>query len=87
MTSTVINSPAVRAAAERLSVAATTGAPVAAVRDLIGPDDVAAAYAVQRIGTSSRLAAGARIVGRKIGLTSPAVQRQLGVNQPDFGGD
>jgi 2-keto-4-pentenoate hydratase len=43
------------------------------------------AYAVQDYLTRMRLARGGCLVGRKIGLTSPAVQRQLGVDQPDYG--
>jgi 2-keto-4-pentenoate hydratase len=75
----------VTAAAERLQAAARTGVPCAPVRDLIGSDDVDLAYAVQQRQTEARLAGGARIVGRKIGLTSPVVQKQLGVDRPDFG--
>ena len=72
-------------AAARLAEAALTRTPCPPVRDLIGRDDVATAYEVQESGTRARVAAGARVVGRKIGLTSPAVQEQLGVDQPDFG--
>ena len=72
-------------AAERLHEAVRTGRPCAPVRDLFAPGDVDGAYAVQRLNVARAQAAGARRVGRKIGLTSVAVQRQLGVDQPDFG--
>jgi 2-keto-4-pentenoate hydratase len=43
------------------------------------------AYAVQMRWTELRLGRGERILGRKIGLTSRAVQQQLGVDEPDYG--
>jgi 2-keto-4-pentenoate hydratase len=76
---------AVAQAAERLIAAARTGVPAAPVRDVLGRTDVALAYEVQNVLTAARKAAGARVTGRKVGLTSPVVQRQLGVDQPDFG--
>jgi 2-oxopent-4-enoate/cis-2-oxohex-4-enoate hydratase len=43
------------------------------------------AYAIQQRLTQRRLAAGQRIIGKKIGVTSQAVMNMLGVDQPDFG--
>lgn len=72
-------------AAERLANAAADKAPCGPVRDLIGREDIDAAYRVQSRNIDALLASGRTVVGRKIGLTSPAVQKQLGVDQPDFG--
>ncbi|ROR45665.1 2-keto-4-pentenoate hydratase [Kitasatospora cineracea] len=76
---------AVTAAADRLLAAQAAGVPCPPVRDLIGRTDVHAAYAVQQRVVRAHTAAGGRVAGRKIGLTSPAVQAQLGVDRPDFG--
>lgn len=72
-------------AALALREAYRSGKPCAPVRDLLEANDIAAAYAVQELNTQQWLAQGRRLVGRKIGLTSVAVQKQLGVDQPDSG--
>ncbi len=53
--------------------------------ELAGLADAEAAYRVQRLNVERRLAEGGIITGRKIGLTSPAVQAQLNVDEPDYG--
>src|SRR6266571_2147455 len=45
----------------------------------------AQAYAIQSAWLDLKLARGTRITGRKIGLTSRAMQELLGVDQPDYG--
>lgn len=82
--------PTIASIAEQLWQAERSGQPIAPVRDgLIAAsgdgDLLSAAYAVQQINIRRRIDAGARLVGRKVGLTSVAVQRQLGVDEPDFG--
>ena len=73
-------------AARRLREAAAAGRQCRPVRDVLGSDsDVAAAYAVQQVNTELAVAAGRRVCGHKIGLTSAVVQEQLGVTQPVSG--
>jgi 2-keto-4-pentenoate hydratase len=60
----------------------TPCAPLTQTDDAFTVED---AYAVQLANIDRRLAAGARLVGRKVGLTSHAIQDWLGVDQPDFG--
>ena len=85
---TIVNAPLDGDAAkalEMLVAARASGQPCPPVRGLLPADDIDAAYAVQSSWVADQIAAGARVVGRKIGLTNPAVQAQFGVDRPDFG--
>jgi 2-oxopent-4-enoate hydratase len=74
-----------REAAEYLARAAAEAQPIPPLTDRWADLSLEDAYAIQKLVIDSRLAAGERRVGWKIGLTSKAMQRQLGVDQPDFG--
>ncbi|MEZ0165151.1 2-keto-4-pentenoate hydratase [Kineococcus sp. LSe6-4] len=47
--------------------------------------DVEDAYRVSMLVTELKVAAGRRVVGHKIGLTSPAMRELVGADEPDFG--
>ncbi|MEL6986696.1 MAG: fumarylacetoacetate hydrolase family protein [Bacteroidota bacterium] len=55
------------------------------IREIIGADNIEAAYAIQNLNTNLKLESGAQIIGKKIGLTSKVVQEQFGIDEPDFG--
>uniref|UniRef100_UPI003F49ADA7 2-keto-4-pentenoate hydratase n=1 Tax=Nonomuraea bangladeshensis TaxID=404385 RepID=UPI003F49ADA7 len=76
---------ALHIAADRLIQAQTSLTPCRPVRELIGQTDQDAAYTVQAQVIQVRVDNGHRVIGRKIGLTSRAVQAQLGVSSPDYG--
>jgi 2-keto-4-pentenoate hydratase len=72
-------------AADRLWEAEQTGVTIEPLLGDIKEGDVEAAYEVQVVNTARAVALGRRLIGRKIGLTSLAVQEQFGVYEPDFG--
>lgn len=73
-------------AADLLWEAEANGVPIRPVRELLGTGtDIDTGYAVQQINTDRWIQSGRRVSGRKIGVTSEAVQKQIGVDQPDFG--
>jgi len=71
--------------ATQLDTAWRTHAPIQPISETDGITDVKTAYGIQTHWTNMRLERGEKIVGRKIGLTSKAIQQQLGVSEPDYG--
>ncbi|OYO14989.1 2-oxopent-4-enoate hydratase [Enemella evansiae] len=62
-----------------------TKQPIPPLREQLPGMTVEDAYAIQQIQEKQLADAGGRLIGRKIGLTSLAMQQALGVDSPDFG--
>jgi 2-keto-4-pentenoate hydratase len=73
------------ALAARLDRAWEDRVPVRPLSETDGLDTAERAYQVQRHWTELRESRGERVIGAKIGLTSRAMQEQMGVSTPDFG--
>ncbi|WP_285320769.1 fumarylacetoacetate hydrolase family protein [Pseudarthrobacter sp. lyk4-40-TYG-27] len=59
--------------------------PIAPLRNRLEGMTLADAYHVQTVQLDHHTAGGRVLAGRKVGLTSLAMQKQLGVDSPDFG--
>ncbi|WP_322996546.1 2-oxopent-4-enoate hydratase [Castellaniella sp.] len=59
--------------------------PIAPLTETYPDLSIEQAYRIQEHMLSHRIDAGARVIGKKIGVTSKAVMNMLGVFQPDFG--
>jgi 2-keto-4-pentenoate hydratase len=68
-----------------LGAAERTGVPIAPLSESYPALSVADAYGIQQRIVAAREQEGRSVRGRKVGLTSLAMQRQLGVDEPDFG--
>jgi 2-keto-4-pentenoate hydratase len=71
--------------ADALWAAEQDRSPIAPLSASNGSLTVENAYAIQAINVARRTESGARVLGRKVGLTSRAMQEMLGVDEPDYG--
>lgn len=71
--------------ARQLLDAYDTGKPIPPLTSAHEDMTLEDAYAIQLLQIEERLAAGRVVKGHKVGLTSAAMQRLLGVDQPDYG--
>jgi 2-keto-4-pentenoate hydratase len=72
-------------AAELLWAAERDLAPVDPLTEAFPGIDVVDAYEIQLINIRRKIAAGARVRGHKVGLSSPVMQQMMGVDEPDYG--
>ena len=73
------------AAAEHLLKAYASGKPVTPVVEAFPQATITDAYRIQQVQVARWAADGDVVRGHKVGLASAAMQRQAGVDQPDYG--
>jgi 2-oxo-hept-3-ene-1,7-dioate hydratase len=81
----VLDPQTIETIADELVEAGRTRTPVPLLHTRYEGMDIEDSYAVQKLWASRLEAQGKRVVGRKIGLTSKAMQAATGITEPDYG--
>lgn len=71
--------------AAELAEAERSRVPIAPLTETNVGIDVVDAYEIQLINIRQRVAAGAKVIGHKVGLSSKAMQQMMNVDEPDYG--
>ena len=74
-----------RTVADALRDAERDRSPIPPLRETWPEIDVVDSYEIQLLNIRRRLAAGTRVNGHKVGLSSKAMQEMMGVDEPDYG--
>ncbi|BAI96021.1 fumarylacetoacetate hydrolase family protein [Sphingobium indicum] len=82
---TMLDAATIARHGDELYEALVAGATVPNLRDRVPGITIVDAYHIQARMVGRRVAAGETVVGKKIGVTSRAVQNAIGVFEPDFG--
>lgn len=77
--------PTIAQVVDELLEAERTRQPILPITERFGDLDVEDAYQIQLEVVKRKLQDGRTVIGKKVGLTSVAMQRMLGVDEPDYG--
>ncbi|MCR2764042.1 2-oxo-hepta-3-ene-1,7-dioic acid hydratase [Microbacterium sp. zg.B48] len=81
----MLDDTTIAAIAEELAEAGRTRSVIPRITARYPDATIEDSYAIQGVWRDTNLAAGRRLVGRKIGLTSKAMQQATGISEPDYG--
>lgn len=81
----MLDDDTIAALADELAEAERSRTPVPRITARYPDATVEDSYAIQAVWRDRRIAAGHRIIGRKIGLTSRVMQAATGITEPDYG--
>lgn len=81
----MLNPETIAAIADELAEADRTRSVIPRITARYPHATVEDSYAIQGVWRDKNIAAGRRLVGRKIGLTSKAMQQATGITEPDYG--